>query len=615
MCGISGIVYSNQDRRCSEEHLLAMRDVMTHRGPDDKGIYNEGNVGLAHRRLSIIDLSSGHQPMATEDGGLVIVFNGEIYNYRELRVNLEQAGQVFKTNSDTEVILKSFVVYGKSCVEKLNGIFAFAIWNKASKSLFVARDHVGVKPLYYYNDSDTFVFASEVKSLFESGHVKPGCSLESVEEYFLYRCVAGEKSLFQDVNVLLPGHYMSIQHGKVVIEPYWNSLECEIFSDLQFEDAIENLSDLLTDAVKMQMMSDVPLGTFCSGGVDSSLVTAIAANNTDKQVNTFSVGFYEQEYDETKYARMVSDKYNTIHHELKIDQKQFTEYLPEMVRYNDEPLNFANSIHIYAISKLAKEYVTVVLTGEGADELFGGYPRYHIPSLVSRLQRLPLPIRKLASGLMNFSSDHRVAKLRKYMGMTLEDAIVFNSSQLKTGEYIKGLSDISARSINYRFELLQRMDKSSGILQKVSMLDQNSYMVSILNRQDKMSMAASIESRVPFLDHRLVSYANSVPASLKVKGTETKYLLKKFAERYLPLDVIYRRKSGFGVPLPIWIRQDAEFGKLTQEILTDAKVKELQQEVDIAKLLTEHRSGVKDHSEFLWTTLNFLLWKNAFGIQ
>jgi len=615
MCGIAGIVLSDRGERCSEQRLVAMRDVMTHRGPDDQGLYINGNIGLAHRRLSIIDLSTGHQPMLSADENLVIVFNGEIYNYRELRKELEGKGRKFKTHSDTEVILAMYQEYGKECVAKLNGIFAFAILDMQNREVFLARDHMGVKPLYYSNTQTAFVFASEAKSLFESGYIKPECNQEAVPEYFLFRHVAGDRTLFKNINVLPPGYHMTIRGDQVVKTQYWSSLRSSSHEQRSFHESLEALSDLFTSAVKMQMMSDVPLGTFCSGGVDSSLVTAIAAQNAGQAINTFSVGFYEEDYDETKYARLVSSQYDTNHHEIRLDEKQFTEYLPRMIWYNDEPLNFANSVHIFAISQLAKEHVTVVLTGEGSDELFGGYPRYQVPRLVARMKKLPSPVRNLVSSIMGMSGDHRWDKLKSFLSTSINDAILFNSSPIGIKNIKQYWPNIDKTGYSFRADLLSGLDHSSCQLEKVSKLDQNSYLVSILNRQDKMSMAASIESRVPFLDYRVVEFANSLPAKYKINGFQTKHILKKLAERYLPREVIYRRKSGFGVPLPLWLKGNGAMGKMASELFVGASVPEMGEKFNIQSLYSEHCKGSNDHSEILWTTLNFLLWKRSFGIQ
>jgi asparagine synthase (glutamine-hydrolysing) len=381
MCGIVGIVYKNQEKTVSETEVVGMRDLLVHRGPDDHGIFIDGNVGLGHRRLSIIDLSSGHQPMTNEDETLWIVFNGEIYNFQNLREDLLNKGHTFKTKSDTEVILHLYEEKGEDCPAALNGIFAFAIWDKKNRSLFLARDHMGIKPFYYSETRDAFLFSSEIKSIVRSGHVEARCNEKVIPEYFIFRHVSGQNTLFQGIKSLLPAHSMVFKDGEVQTKDYWSPFPREKERHISFDVAAEELSWLIQDSVKKQLISDVPLGTFCSGGVDSSLVTAMASRLVGRPINTFSVGFHENGYDETVYARMVSEQYGTSHHEVRLTNEEFTELLPRMIWHNDEPLNFANSIQIYAISKLAKKHVTVVLTGEGADELFGGYPRYLLPKM------------------------------------------------------------------------------------------------------------------------------------------------------------------------------------------------------------------------------------------
>jgi asparagine synthase (glutamine-hydrolysing) len=614
MCGIVGIVHIDTDRVCSKERLLDMRDVMTHRGPDDSGLYLDGNVGLAHRRLSIIDLGTGHQPMTTADEGLWVVFNGEIYNYRELRKELEACGHVFRTNSDTEVLLHLYREFGEQCPTRLNGIFAFAIWDRSQRRLFLARDHMGIKPLYYYRGPETLVFASEIKALFRSGYVAPHCNADAVPEYFAFRHVSGDQTLFQDVKSLLPGHSMTVANGKIDIRQYWNLIAAPRREMASFPEALEELSSLLTSAVRMQLLSDVPLGTFCSGGVDSSLVTALCAQNTSGPINTYSVGFHEAGYDETAYARMVSKRYGTTHHELRVGNGEFAELLPQMIWHNDEPLNFANSIQIFALSKLARERVTVVLTGEGADELFAGYPRYRIPVLAARLQKLPLPLRRLLAATMRGVGERRLRKLAAVLCRPLSEVALFNCASMDLERVERMWPQTPTSAFRYRNAVLGQLGGSDSWLRRVSTLDQKTYLVSILNRQDKMSMAASIESRVPFLDYRLVEFANALPDRFKHAGSQTKAILKKLAERYLPNEVVYRRKSGFGVPLAQWLRGSDGLSKLALEVLTDERFREIGGDFRIRQILAEHREGHIDHSELLWTTLNFALWKDRFQV-
>ena len=427
MCGIAGLVYADRARACEAEPVVAMRDVMPYRGPDDSGLYLDGPVGLGFRRLSIIDLGGGHQPMSGPGDRHWIIFNGEIYNYQALRQELLAKGCTFQTHSDTEVILQLYAERGEACVHALNGMFAFAIWDSERRSLFLARDRMGVKPLYYAEIPEGFVFASEIKSLFASGKVTPACREDALGEYLIFRQAAGPETMFRGVQSLPPGCTMTVRDGRTRVTRYWSPRPSGEHQPIAFDDAVGQLAELLDDSVRLRLISDVPVGTFCSGGIDSSLVTALAAKRKGDSVNTFSVGFDEADFDESRYAAMVSAQYGTTHHELRVGNDEYSELFPKMVWHNDEPLDFANSVHIFALSRLAKEFVTVVLTGEGSDELFAGYPRYRIPQLATRWRRVPGPMRQLATRV---TGDHRFAKLDRYASMPVEDAVLFNPSYL-----------------------------------------------------------------------------------------------------------------------------------------------------------------------------------------
>jgi len=615
MCGIVGIVYRDNSRKVTEPELVDMRDLLVHRGPDDQGLYIDGNAGLGHRRLSIIDLASGRQPMTNEDETLWIVFNGEIYNFQELRESLIQRGHVFRTRSDTEVILHLYEEKGEDCPGDLNGIFAFAIWNKKGRSLFMARDHMGIKPLYYAVTKEAFLFSSEIKSIVQSGHLKARCNERVIPEYFVFRHVSGENTLFKDVKSLLPAHSMVLKDGEIHIREYWSPFPKEKENHISFDSAAEELSWLIQDSVKKQLISDVPLGTFCSGGVDSSLVTAVAARLVDKPINTFSVGFYEDGYDETVYARMVSKQYGTNHHEVKLTNQEFADLLPEMIWHNDEPLNFANSIQIYAISKLAKDHVTVVLTGEGADELFGGYPRYFLPKMAGWFRRIPFWLRKALAGGGHLCGDHRLEKIIRFSGYSSEDAFLFNAGFLDK-DFIREILPRSAlNGFPYRQEnLMKGQNLSLDSITRLSLLDQQNYLVSILNRQDKMSMAASIESRVPLLDYRIVELANRTPSRYKMKSFQTKIIIKRVAQGFLPVSIINRRKSGFGVPLGKWFQEKKGMGKLVEDVFSEQENGNIFSKAKLDSIFAEHRAGKHDHSEFLWTAVNFMVWKRIFKV-
>ena len=609
MCGIAGLVYRDASRRCSAETVEAMRDIASYRGPDDSGIYLDGPAGLGHRRLSIIDLGGGHQPMTDEHQRFWIVYNGEVYNFRETRQQLETKGHVFRTNSDTEVILRLYIDRGERCVEALNGMFAFAIWDTQQRTLFLARDRMGVKPLYYAETPEAFVFGSEIKSIFASNLVSPRRRDDAFAEYMTFRQVAGTTTLFEGVNSLAPGCTMLVRDGQVRISQYWSPQPSSEPLSMSFEDATERLAAMLEESVRMRLVSDVPVGTFCSGGVDSSLVTALAARHKNDSINTFSVGFDESDFDESEFARAVSKHYNTRHHELRVGNVEYSELFPKMVWHNDEPLDFANSVHIFALSELAKRHVTVVLTGEGSDELFAGYPRYRIPGLARSYRRVPGPIRTLLGSVV---PDHRVQKLGRYAATTPADTLLYNSSYLRPEVVRAVYPRANGFKLDFRRLCLERQ-RSLGLdeVSNLSLLDQETFLVSILHRQDKMSMAASIESRVPFMDYRLVEFANRVPTAHKIRRGSGKALVKEVARRYLPVEVVDRRKSGFGVPLARWFRSDEGLGARIQELPGSASA-DMFDRAFLRQAVAEHRAGTHDHSELLWTALNLATWRETF---
>lgn len=615
MCGIAGIFYQHNGRTVDQGMLERMRDAMVHRGPDDAGTHIDGSAGLAHRRLSIIDLSSGHQPMHTSDGRYTIVFNGEIYNYRELRREMEQEGIAFHTHSDTEVVLNWFARHGVQKVDRLNGIFAFAVWDKLDRRLTLARDRMGVKPLYYGQNNEGLVFGSEIKALFESDLVTPRLNVAAVPEYFIFRQVAGADNLFDGVRTLLPAHVLEADTTGIRISCYWSSFDDKQLNDLSFEEAAEALDGILSAAIRAQMMSDVPLGTFCSGGIDSSLVTAMAASHASQAINTFSVGFHEAAFDETAYARIVSGKYQTQHHELKLDAQEYAALLPDLIWQNDLPLNFANSVQIYAISKLARENVTVVLTGEGADELFGGYPRYYVPRLLAPMQLLPKSLRAIFGNLLNLVPDHRAGKLRDYMLQNINDILLYNPVAGDHRLIPPRFAGQWPQRFDYRQDAIDRgwmggLDAVSNL----ALLDLQTYLVSILNRQDKMSMATSIEARVPFLDNSVVAFAQTLPLVYKQTAKHRKRVLKAVARRYLPNEVVDRRKSGFGVPLAAWMRGEGILAEWVRSLQQECALTDLFRSNVINKVVEEHLNGRNDHADFLWSALNFVLWRKCFGV-
>jgi asparagine synthase (glutamine-hydrolysing) len=499
-------------------------------------------------------------------------------------------------------------------VQRLNGIFAFAVWDREDRRLFLARDHLGIKPLYYAETPAGLVFASEAKAIFASKLLSPSLNAAAVPEYLVFRDVAGDRTLFQDVQRLPPGHCAEYRNGRLTVEAYWNPVDALEAPQRSRTEGKAETRALLSDAVRGQLMSDVPLGTFCSGGVDSSLVTALAALEMNEPVNTFSVGFDDPTYDETRYARMVADRYGTHHHELRLDEREYVDLLPRLTWHNDEPLNFANSVHIYAISALAGQHVTVVLTGEGADELFGGYPRYAIARLQHTLGRLPAWLRGGMGQVLCRLPERRLRKLGLAMNERRSMPVFFNPAPVARDYLYDTSFEFLAEHAPYRYECYRRAGAYSGLL-AAALMDQQTYLVSILNRQDKMSMAASIESRVPILDYRLVELANRLPDRVKQSGMSTKRLLKEIAGEYLPEHLIHRRKSGFGVPLPEWLAGDGPLSELTRSLIAGGCSSGIAQALDAPALLQAHQQGNADHSEFLWSVMNLELWLREYGVS
>ena len=611
MCGIVGLLHHDAARPCDPETVAAMRDLVSYRGPDDAGALIDGPVGLGHRRLSIIDIGGGHQPMSDSRGVYWIVYNGEVYNFRELRQELAAQGYPFRTQSDTEVILALYADRGERCVEALNGMFAFAIWDAERRSLFLARDRMGVKPLYYADSPQAFIFASEIKSLLASGKVAARCREEAICEYLLFRQVAGTSTLFEGIRSLAPGCTMTVSGGTTRVRRYWSPRPTGERMRLSFDEARETFSALLEDSVRRRLISDVPVGTFCSGGVDSSLVTAVAAKLKGDPINTFSVGFEESDYDESRYARLVSERYRTRHHELRVGNEAFSELFPRMVWHNDEPLDFANSVHIFALSELARRHVTVVLTGEGSDELFAGYPRYRIPDLARTYRHVPASLRRALAAV---AGDHRLEKLNRYAAASPDDILLFNPSYVRPEMVAAASPRFATLQSAHRYECLAAtaaldLDRVG----RVSLLDQETFLVSILHRQDKMSMAASIESRVPFMDFRIVEWANRLPTHCKIRGGSGKALVKAVARPLLPPEVVERRKSGFGVPLARWFRSDEGLGERIAALPDDPYAVDVFDRRMLRRIVDEHRREAADHSEFLWTALNLCTWRGTFG--
>jgi len=614
VCGLVGIYL--REAPCDLALVDRMRDLVTYRGPDDAGSFVAGPLGLGHRRLSIIDLGSGHQPMATLDGRWTIVFNGEIYNYLELRRELEGAGVKFRTQSDTEVILQLHARVGEAAAARLNGIFAYALWDASERRLLLARDRAGVKPLYYTATDRGVAFGSEIKVLFASGLLEARMDPAQVAEYLVYRHVAGRNSLFQGVRSVPPGHIVRVADGQAS-EPqvFWKAEVLPHPFSGSFREAVDALDSTLNAAIERQMIADVPLGTFCSGGIDSSLVTAIAARKAPRPINTYSVGFEDASYDESGFARRASSACGTVHHELRVSEAEFVANLPRLVWHHDLPLNFANSVHIHAVSELARRDVTVVLTGEGADELFGGYPRYYIPRLLAPLAVLAPGARVALGRLLGRLPDHRLRKLGAFARRAPSEWLLFNNATSDPSSVATLLGSRVVPPFTFRSDCLESaLARTPDSVTALAMLDFETYLVSILDRQDKMSMATSIESRVPFLDNEVIDLARSLPLEYRQTFRHRKRVLKEVALRYLPPEIVHRRKSGFGVPLPAWFAGTGPASTLLDEAASSQRLAETLDGAVLRRLVREHRGGAVDHSDLLWSAVNLHVWQQVFEV-
>jgi len=613
MCGIAGIYNFRSGRPVAPSELRAMGSSMAHRGPDDEGYYEEGPLGLAHKRLTILDTSRrGRQPMFTEDGQLAITFNGEVYNFLELRAELEAAGHTFQTATDTEVLLRLYQVEGEDMLDKLNGMFAFAIWDRRSKRLFIARDRLGIKPLYFTVGAEGLAFASEIKALLAIAPGKPKVNLEMLDAYMSVGYVPTERTLFQGIEKLQPGWCMTVDRDGPRGRQYWDlKPETEEMSE---DECVRRSLGLLRDSVRLQLRSDVPLGVFLSGGVDSSAVVALMHEMGIRDIRTFTVAYdFGPEYDETRYARQVAEKFGTIHREVFVTPQEFRDFIPSLVWHMDEPVTESAAISLFFVSKLAREDVTVVLSGEGSDEVFGGYPIYKYMHALERYRLLPPALRqKLINPLLNRLggkwgkytdlSDQPLAK--RYTGVSFYDTPVKDA--LYRPE-IKSLFNGSAMP-----GLVGRYyDRTEGLdpLLRMMYLDVKSWLPDdLLIKADKMTMATSVELRVPFLDHRLVELGGRIPPRLRIKGWETKYILKKALEPYLPKEILYRGKMGFPTPLAMMFK--SELRGYVEEVLGSDRFADrgyFRPEA-VRSMLREHAAGERDHHRVLWQLLVLEEW-------
>jgi asparagine synthase (glutamine-hydrolysing) len=626
MCGINGIAFSRKSKRQIDRRILEkMRDVQFHRGPDDGGMFVDENVGLGHRRLSIVDVSHGAQPMFNEDGSLVIIYNGEVYNHADYRDELEAKGHIYKTHCDTETIVHLYEEYGVKCVEKLRGMFAFAIWNRQAKTLFIARDRLGVKPLYYVHDAEgNLFFGSEIKTLLEANAIKPELNYNALPDQLANHGTSFDETLFKGVKRLLPGHTLLWQDGNLKIEEFWDVKFEPKHEQRSDQDYIEEWRELFKHSVKLRLMADVPLGMFLSGGIDSSAIAAMMSTMVDEPIKTFSVGFAEREANEFEYARIVAQKYKTEHHEITITPEQFFAELPKLIWHEDEPLGFDSCIPLYFVSQLAQKHVKVVLTGEGSDEIMAGYGRYaKAVSLLDYGEKYesltPNFVREIIkSGVSTLPNSLNKKLKRTFLSReaNIENLYFDNFAIFPKAMQKRLLSDETKARIaeqNPYFYLHKWLAKTDAeeLLDKLLYADTKTYLHELLMKQDQMSMAASIESRVPFLDHKLVEFTAQMSVNMKLRGRETKWILREAMKGILPDEILNRPKMGFPVPLGSWLRN--EFKQYVNEyILSERTLSRGIYDADFLRAIVAKHNKGEDHSNRLFRLINFEMWYRIF---
>jgi asparagine synthase (glutamine-hydrolysing) len=623
MCGICGIFHYRDGQRANGAALLEMNRQITHRGPDDDGTLVADGTGLAMRRLSIIDLKTGHQPLSNEDGSIWIVFNGEIYNHNELRQQMIGRGHSYRTHSDTESIVHLYEEYGAECVDHLRGMFAFTIWDKPRNLIFAARDRLGIKPFYYCLQDGAFVFGSEIKALLSYPGVRASFNRHVLAEYLAFGYVSGEETFFSGIHKLPAGHTLElIENGRPTIRRYWELSVADDPAPRPRSYYVSRYRELLEDAVSSHLMSDVPLGVFLSGGLDSSAVAALTAKIRREPIQTFSVGYGEAAYSELPYARIVSEHIGSQHHEVQVSRRQFFDSLPEVIWHEDEPVCWPSSVALYHLAKLSREHVTVVLTGEGSDETLAGYTRYAWTVWNARMDatyRAVTPSALRAFVRDQIHSDKFGATLRRKLEHTClgRDGASWPSfyfdnfysafSAAEQAQLLTPEAQDQAGSV-YRDSMMYWERSSGTLLKRLLYTDINTYLVELLMKQDQMSMAASIESRVPFLDHPLVEFAAGIPSKYALKGLEGKNILKSAVEDLLPHSIIYRKKMGFPTPWEGWLAGE-QLQELEDLLLEPRSMqRNLFQPEAVRRLFAEHRTRARDNSNRIWRLLNLELW-------
>jgi asparagine synthase (glutamine-hydrolysing) len=619
MCGICGVYNMQSGEPISRELIAQMIALMDHRGPDDSGCYLDNDLGLGFARLSIIDLSGGHQPMCNETGDIWIVFNGEIWNYKALRQTLLERGHSFRTTSDTEAIVHAYEEYGIDCIAHLHGMFGLAIWDRPRRRLLLARDRVGKKPLYYTRVNGDLLFASEIKSLLRHPQVRRQAEVQALVDFLSVRYVPGPATLFAGIYKVLPGHWLLCEDGAIKEECYWD-FTFDVPEKHPVADYIHGIRERVTRAVQERLMADVPLGAMLSGGVDSSIITGVMSQLMDEPVKTFSVGFDVEGFNELPYARLVSQHFGTEHHELVVSGSDLTQHWPLLTWHRDEPVSEPSDLGVYLLSKLARQHVKVVLSGEGGDELFAGYPKYIVDWAARYYRLLPAPLRDhLVAQLL----DHLPYNMRKLkmLGHVLSEPApqrwmmwfgVINGqlkSDLLSARTKASIDPDSSRVFRHWLQRSHQRDDLSSMLY----LDTKIWLPdNLLMKADKMTMAASLESRLPLLDYRLIEYAASIPSNIKVRPLRAKYLFKRAYADFLPEAVLTRKKMGFNVPNGVWFRQGLRHVIARLLLSERARSRGFLNNDCVAALLRDHLEGRYQYTSQLFILASLELWFRVF---
>jgi len=629
MCGILGFINLERERPVDQQTARTMAAAIRHRGPDDEGFYFKGRVALGMRRLSIIDLAGGHQPISNEDGTVWVVFNGEIYNFLELREDLVARGHHFTTHSDTEVIVHLYEEHGDDLVKYLNGMFGFALWDEKRERLLIARDRMGEKPLYFgtfKNDAGSaFVFASELKSLLTHPAVERRLNLRALRKYLSYEFVPSPYTMLEGVRKLRPAHRLIFERGEWREERYWELRYEKERLRLSEEEAVEELHRRLREAARIRLISDVPLGVLLSGGIDSSSIAAMACEAAAGRVKTFSIAFDEPSFDESPYAREVAAYLGTEHYEQRFTERDMLQIVPDIPRLLDEPLGDASLIPTYLLSRFTRQHVTVALGGDGGDELFAGYPTYVAHRMASYYRRLPSFLRshviepavaRLPVSTDNLSFDFKAKRFVRGAALPagLRHTVWMGSFDSEHQRSLLTPAALAAASDEDVFEEVRAYNYQNGVdvVEQMMKLDATHYLSEcVLFKVDRASMAASLETRAPFLDHTLVEFVTQLPLDLKLHGTTTKYILKQAMRNRLPKFVMGRPKKGFGMPVAKWVK--GELRPLVRDTFSPDRLKRhgLFNADYVQQLLDEHESGRADHRKLIWTLLMFELWPGS----